>query len=273
MISILDRPGRLCDGWSRRELLQIGTLGLFGLGLPRFLQARGPGPGCAPCPTEASRGARGFGRARSVILLYLQGAPSHIDLWDPKPDAPSSIRGEFRPIATSVPGLFLGETLPRLARHADKFALVRSLSFNPKGLTNHGAAIYTLLTGHDPTNFTPTGLAVPPSRDDLPSVGSAVAKYRPSEPGALSYVALCGPVKENVFIGVAQSAGLLGNAYDPYTMYDDPIGRPACGGVHAAAGRDPGAAPGPARPPRGRASARRPRPRGTSTPSTARHSP
>ncbi len=118
-----------------------------------------------------------------MILLYLQGAPSHIDLWDPKPDAPSSIRGEFRAIATSAPGIFLGEVLPRLAIHADKFALVRSLGFNPKGLANHGAAIYTLLTGHDPTNFTPTGLAVPPSREDLPSVGSAVARYRPSEPG------------------------------------------------------------------------------------------
>jgi hypothetical protein len=93
-------------------------------------------------------------------------------------------------------------------------------------LANHGAAIYTLLTGHDPTNFTPTGLAVPPSRDDLPSVGSAVARYRPSESGALSYVALCSPVKENVFIGVAQAAGLLGNAYDPYTRYDDPNGTP-----------------------------------------------
>jgi len=119
-----------------------------------------------------------------------------------------------------------GQQGKRLARHADKFALVRSVSFNPKGLTNHGAAIYTLLTGHDPTNFTPTGLAVPPSRDDLPAVGAAVARYRPSEAGALSYVAVCGPVKENVFIGVAQSAGLLGNAYDPYTMYDDPAAPP-----------------------------------------------
>ncbi|WP_406694955.1 DUF1501 domain-containing protein [Singulisphaera sp. Ch08] len=225
MLSILDRPGRLCDGWSRRELLQIGTLGLFGLGLPQLLKGeerarakRGGEPGRVP------DGSRGFGRAKSVILLYLQGAPSHIDLWDPKPDAPSSIRGEFRPIATSAPGVFLGEVLPRLARHADKFALIRSLGFNPKGLANHGAAIYTVLTGHDPTNFTPTGLAVPPSRDDLPSVGSSVAKFRPSDAGALSYVALCGPVKENVFIGVAQSAGLLGNAFDPYTMYDDPTG-------------------------------------------------
>src|SRR5438552_10507568 len=227
MLSILGRTGRLCDGWSRRELLQIGTLGLFGLGLPQFLRRQALAQDAvAGQPGRDPRGTRGFGRARSLILLYLQGAPSHIDLWDPKPDAPSSIRGEFRPIATNAPGVFLSETLPRLARHADTFALVRSLSFNPKGLTSHGAAIYTLLTGHDPTNFTPTGLAVPPSRDDLPSVGSAVARYRPSEAGALSYVALCGPVKENIFIGVAQSAGLLGNAYDPYTMYDDPTAPP-----------------------------------------------
>src|SRR4051794_8931376 len=186
MISILDRPRRLCDGYSRRELLQIGTLGLFGLGLPRLLQATAQDRGGAVSRRDP-RGARGFGRARSVILLYLQGAPSHIDLWDPKPDAPASIRGEFRPIATRVPGLILSETLPRLAAQADKFALVRSLALNPRGLANHGAAIYTVLTGHDPTNFTPTGLAVPPSRDDLPSLGSAVARYRPAGPGALSY--------------------------------------------------------------------------------------
>ena len=227
MLSIFDRPERPCHGRSRRELLRIGTLGLFGLSLDPFFR----GQARARDGTPGDRGRdprliRGFGRARSVILLYLQGAPSHIDLWDPKPDAPSSIRGEFRPIDTTVPGLSLSETLPRLARHAEKFALVRSLGFNPKGFANHGAAIYTLLTGHDPTNFTPTGLAVTPARDDLPSVGSAVARYRPSEGGALNYVALCGPVKENVFIGVAQSAGLLGNAYDPYTMYDDPSATP-----------------------------------------------
>ena len=125
-----------------------------------------------------------------------------------------------------MPGVFLGEVLPLLARQADKFALVRSLGFNPKGLANHGAAIYTLMTGHDPTNFTPTGLAVPPSRDDLPSVGSAVARYRPAEAGALELRRALRPGQENVFIGVGQSAGLLGNAYDPYPMYDDPTGPP-----------------------------------------------
>jgi hypothetical protein len=227
MLKILGRTGCLCGRLSRRELLQVGTLGLFGVSLPQLLKTQALARASSPsAPGRSLQGTRGFGRARSVVLLYLQGAPSHIDLWDPKPDAPSSVRGEFCPIATGVPGMFLSEMLPRLALHGDKFALIRSLSFNPKGLTNHGAAIYTLLTGHDPTNFTPTGLAVPPSRDDLPSVGSATAKYRPAEPGALSYVALCEPVKESVFVGVAQSAGLLGNAYDPYTMYDDPFAQP-----------------------------------------------
>src|SRR5262245_51440842 len=114
MLSILGRPGCLRDGCSRRELLQVGTLSLFGLGLPQFLKGEALArDGAAGQPSPGSRGVRGFGRADSVILLYLQGAPSHIDLWDPKPDAPSSIRGEFRPIATTGPGIFLSETLPR----------------------------------------------------------------------------------------------------------------------------------------------------------------
>ncbi|HKI38188.1 MAG TPA: DUF1501 domain-containing protein [Gemmataceae bacterium] len=213
MLSILGPQGRLCDGPSRRELLTVGSLSLIGLGLPEFLsrQAR-----------AAGKADDGFGRAQSVILLYLQGSPSHIDLWDPKPDAPVEIRGEFKPIATRVPGLLLGEVLPRLAGQADKFALVRSLGVKPKGLPNHGASIYMLMTGYDPSNFSPTGLAVPPSREDLPSVGAVATRYRPGERGALGYVTLCGAVKEGSVTGVGQSAGLLGAAYDPFPMYDDP---------------------------------------------------
>src|SRR5207249_9739271 len=88
-------------------------------------------------------------RADAVILLYLQGSPSHIDLWDPKPDAPAEVRGEFRPIRTRAPGLLLSETLPLLAGQAHRFALVRSVGVKPRGLANHGAAIYMLLTAHD----------------------------------------------------------------------------------------------------------------------------
>jgi hypothetical protein len=86
------------------------------------------------------------GHAQAVIFLYLQGSPSHIDLWDPKPEAFAEIRGEFRPIATRIPGIILSETLPLLAQQADKFALVRSIGVKPGGLANHGAAIYMLMT-------------------------------------------------------------------------------------------------------------------------------
>jgi len=214
MLSIGCKPGRLCDVPSRREVLTIGSLSLIGLGLPEVLHRQAQAQ-------EAPRSGNGFGRADAVILLYLQGSPSHIDLWDPKPNAPAEFRGEFRPIATKVPGMLLSEVLPRLARQADQFALIRSLGVKPKGLANHGAAIYMLMTGHDPSNFSPTGLAVPPTREDLPSVGSVAARYRPAGAGDLSYVALGGPVKEGSVTGVGQNAGLLGGTYDPFPMYED----------------------------------------------------
>src|SRR5947209_16445609 len=144
MLAIQTRPGRLCDSVSRRELLTVGAVGLAGLALPDFLRARAT-------PRASARGD-GAGKAEGVIFLYLQGSPSHIDLWDPKPDAPAEIRGEFKPLATTVPGLHLTEVLPMLAQQARRFALIRSLGVKPKGLTNHGAAIYMLMTGHDPSN-------------------------------------------------------------------------------------------------------------------------
>jgi hypothetical protein len=109
-----------------------------------------------------------------------------------------------------------------LAQQSQHYTVVRSIGVDPKGLRNHGAAIYMLMTGHDPTNFSPTGLAQPPSRDDLPSVGANVARYRPAPRGSFGNIAICGPVMEAREIGVGQSAGLLGATYDPYTMYDDP---------------------------------------------------
>jgi uncharacterized protein (DUF1501 family) len=210
MLTIQGKPGRLCDGPSRRELLTIGGLGLIGLHLPTVLHQQSQ---------AKSSGLRA--RADAAILLYLQGAPSHIDLWDPKPDAPDYIRGEFKAIATKAPGITLGEVLPLLAQQADKFALIRSLGAKTKALANHGSAIYMLMTGHDPSNFSPTGLAVPPSREDLPSVGANIARHRPTDAGTLSYATLCGPVMEAGVSGLGQGAGLLGGAYDPFPMYED----------------------------------------------------
>src|SRR5207244_3791058 len=180
---------------SRRELLTVGSIALAGLSLPDLFRARAERP---------VKDRDGGGKAEGVIFLYLQGAPSHIDLWDPKPDAPAEIRGEFKPIKTAAPGMMLSEVLPRLARQAHRFTLIRSLGVKPRGLANHGAAIYMLLTGHDPGNFSPTGLAVPPSREDLPAVGALVARYRPTEGGALANVALGGPVREGSVSGLGQ---------------------------------------------------------------------
>src|SRR5262245_15420164 len=217
MLTILGSPGKLCDRTSRRELLTVGGLSLLGWSLPQLLahEAR-----AAPDPQAAA--APGFGKADAVILIHLQGSPSHIDLWDPKPDAPAEVRGEFKPIATTAPGMFVGEVLPKLAEQAKHFALVRSIGVDPKGLRNHGAAIDRLPTGHSPLDFSPTGVAVPPSRDDLPSVGAAIARYRPAAKETFSNVALCGPVIESGIVGVGQSAGLLGPAYDPFRVYDNP---------------------------------------------------
>jgi hypothetical protein len=219
MLSVLGPRGRFCDSFSRRELLTVGGLSLLNLGLPGFLRHRSLQAGVAQ---KESAALPGFGKAESVIFVYLQGAPSHIDLWDPKPKAPAEIRGEFAPIATAAPGMFVGEVLPQLARQAGKFSLIRTVGCKPKGLPNHGSAIYMLMTGHDPGNFSPTGLAVPPSREDLPSVGAVTARFRPVAPSRFNYVTVCGPTKEAAVVGLGQGAGILGGAYDPYQNYDDP---------------------------------------------------
>jgi len=215
MWNILGPRGRLCDSLSRRELLTVGGVPFAGLSLPFWMRQHASAANIVGRPP-------GFGRAKSVIFLFLQGAPSHIDLWDPKPAAPAEIRGEFAPIATSASGVFIGEVLPKIACEADKFAILRTVGCKPKGLPNHGSAIYMAMTGHDSTNFSPTGLSVPPSRDDLPSIGSVITHHSTPTEGRFNYVALCSPVKENVIVGVGQGGGLLGAAYDPFTMYDDP---------------------------------------------------
>src|SRR5260221_3457879 len=101
MLTIPGRPGHLCDGPTRRELLRVGSVGVLGFNLANFFQWQKL--------QAASRldGARGFNSAKSVIMVFLQGAPSHIDISDPKPDAPSNVPGEFKAINTNVPGIQL----------------------------------------------------------------------------------------------------------------------------------------------------------------------
>ena len=110
-----------CPGFrtlSRRGVLQVGGLGALGFGLSDLLRAQAA-QAAEPVPAAAPRA---FGKANSVILIWLSGGPSHQDLWDIKPDAPAELRGEFKPIKTNVPGIDVSELLPRVAKHADKYA-------------------------------------------------------------------------------------------------------------------------------------------------------
>src|SRR5688572_5520547 len=150
MISIPGKPGSTCDGFSRREFLRVGGAGLFGLSLADVLRLQANAN-----PIPDAKGKNGWGKAKSVILIFLQGGPSHIDIWDPKPDAPSNIRGEFKAIKTNVPGIWLSETMPQLAKQMDKATLIRSLSYTPAGLFNHTAAIYQMMTGYTPDRRCP----------------------------------------------------------------------------------------------------------------------
>src|SRR3954449_4996353 len=131
MLTITGTRGRLCDGFTRRELLRVGGIGLMGLSIPNLLALRE-----AQAGQESSGSAGAFGKAKSVIFLFLQGGPSHIDIWDPKPDAPDNIRGSFKPIPTKIPGCQISETMPLLAQQLDKATLVRSVSYTPAGLFN-----------------------------------------------------------------------------------------------------------------------------------------
>src|SRR5436305_7547325 len=101
MLSVPGNQVLDCDGITRRELMRIGGAGMLGISLPGILALEAQAASAAS--TAGAKGKGGFGGAKSVILLYLQGGPSHIDIWDPKPEAPANVRGEFKPIKTNVP--------------------------------------------------------------------------------------------------------------------------------------------------------------------------
>src|SRR5262249_54474563 len=137
MLAIHDRPHRLCDQISRREWLRIGSLGMLGLSLPALQAERAEASG-SPQP-------RSGGKAKACILLYLGGGPPQHETWDPKPNAPAEIRGDLKPIATAVPGLHVGELMPRIARLADKCCILRAVSTHDN---SHSSSMYWTLTGH-----------------------------------------------------------------------------------------------------------------------------
>ncbi len=122
MLRILGSHKRLCDGFSRRDFLQAGGLGLLGLGAQSILDKS------TAASAEAAARGPSFGRAKRCVLLYLYGAASQIETFDPKPDAPSEVRGDLGVISTSVPGIQIGELLPRVAKIIDRATIVRSMT-------------------------------------------------------------------------------------------------------------------------------------------------
>ncbi len=189
---------------TRRHLLRVGGLGLLGLGLPGSL------PSAEPAPRRRAR-------AKAVIFLHQFGGPSHHDTVDMKPLAPEAIRGEFKPIATRVPGLQVCERLPGLARVMDKVTVVRSLRHTMK---NHNSAGYYSLTGHAP----PTDdQRLRDSRDLFPAYGSVVDRLAPSRAGVPTFVAYPHVIRDGS-ITPGQHASFLGKSHDPLLITQDPNG-------------------------------------------------
>ncbi|MDB5331783.1 MAG: hypothetical protein JWP03_2934 [Phycisphaerales bacterium] len=217
MLSIPGRPGATCDGMSRRELMRVGGAGLLGLSLSQLLTAEARGQ-----DAPAGKKRDGFGGAKNFIFVFLQGGPSHLDIWDPKPDAPDNIRGDFKVLPTKIPGVNVTEVMPNLAKVLDKTTLIRSVSYTPAGLFNHTAAIYQMMTGYTPDKVSPSGQLEPPNRADYPHMGSQLARLMPPKEPMLPFVMLPRPLQESNVIGKGGTAGFLGAAYDPYYMFQDP---------------------------------------------------
>ncbi len=193
---------------SRRKLLQMGSLGVAGMGLtlPHLLASE-------------SAGSKGTSQplADNCILLFLNGGASHLDMWDMKPNAPDGIRGEFQPIATSLPDYQMCEHLPRLARQVHRATVVRSMNHTVNN--SHAAAVYASLTGHDRGE---QGGGTKPT--DHPALGSIMARLRPTAANVVPHVCLPYITKEGAggppqpgFFG-----GILGHSFDPLFVLKDP---------------------------------------------------
>jgi hypothetical protein len=190
-------------GLTRRELLQVGYSGLLGMGLSSLFGNRARA-GASPSPC-----------VKSVVFIFQTGAPSHLDTFDLKPDAPVEIRGSFQGIATKAAGVTVCEHLPLLAARADKFAIVRSMTH---GLPSHEHATHMMLTGIDKM---PPGSTHMASRNDWPCYASGLDYVRPRNDGVPSGVHL--PTYLNNGYGFSgQSAGVLGPKYDPWQIRNDP---------------------------------------------------
>ncbi len=205
----------LCTGpWSRRDLLQAGYLTMLGSGL---------GPLLLPRPAQGQINTGSFGQAKACIFLFMWGGPSQLDTWDMKPNAPSDIRGEFKPISTTVPGIQICEHFPRLARLAHHYTIIRSMTHNDPA---HLSSVHHLLTGRHAPKF-PSD-ADPPSRKDWPHLASYLLKERPSPNPLPGFITLPWTVMHPAAPGgqaPGQNGGWLGKGFDPFVIQGDPSQR------------------------------------------------
>ncbi|HYF00744.1 MAG TPA: DUF1501 domain-containing protein [Planctomycetota bacterium] len=202
-------------GMTRRDILRAGGSGVLGLSLGSMLGLQ------AKAQEHGKTGGPGWNKAQSIILIYLQGGPSHLDLWDPKDDVPDNVKSVFSPIPTKTPGLRFTEVLPKLAQVTDRATVIQSMSYSPNGLFNHTAAIYQMMTGYTTDKVSPSGQLEPPDPKDFPNFGSNIVRLRPPVAPMLPFVMLPRPLQESNVVGKGGTAGFLGKAYDPYTLYPD----------------------------------------------------
>jgi hypothetical protein len=188
---------------TRRDALRIGGLGLFGLTMPRLLQA-----------ADQQRSAP-VARAKSVVFLYQFGGPSHVDTFDMKPQAPEGIRSLYGQIPTSLPGLQICEHLPETAKVMDKVTLVRSMFHNMK---NHNSASYYALTGYAPPV---DDIRLRDSLERFPAYGSVVDRVAPLESGMPTFVAYPYVIRDGA-VTPGQHASFLGKSHDPLLITEDP---------------------------------------------------
>jgi hypothetical protein len=204
MLTIRGSALDLRRGWTRRDCLRFGLGGALGL-------VGGVGASATARAAAVVEAGGGFGRAKACILVYLFGGPSHIDIWDMKPNATPEIRGEFKPIATNVPGIQITEHLPRLARLADQYAIIRSLAH---GDNAHGSAGHAMLTGRSPRVRGEVG----PTADDYPHYGAVLSRLRPAADSVPPFVALPWAVSTSTNIVPGQNGGFLGRIGDPFRL-------------------------------------------------------
>ncbi|MBS0265925.1 MAG: DUF1501 domain-containing protein [Planctomycetes bacterium] len=196
------------------------SAGMAGLSLPAFWQFQSQ---------ARASGTGGVARAKSCIVIYCWGGMSHLESWDPKPDAPVEIRGSFSPIQTATAGIQVSEHLPLLSQMTDKLAIIRSIHHDDSA---HGRGMYWNLTGHKP----PRAGNIPPDRNDWPSLLAMVSKFRGAPKGVPACARLPYPLVDNNTLQAGEYGGWLGVKYDPIVIRT-PQGEPF-GGVSRSLGSE-----------------------------------